>query len=362
MNHRERFLAALNHREADRVPRYASLTPAVLDEFRQRTGAEDPAAYWDWDVGYVGFRRPDPLPDLKAIYGRYFEGRGVEWVLDWDLSDYPPEWGVATRPAHFYHLSAPLAPMVGLTTVRELHDYPFPDYLNDWQHDHLESEIARLKQAGYPADGSVGWIFQTAWTLRSEVKLFEDFYDNPDFAAALLDRITAIRTAQAIRLAEAGVDSISINDDIGSQKSMILSPAMWRKWLKPRLASVIAAIRKVNPAIHFRYHSDGWYVPVIPDLIEIGVTSLRTVQPESMDPIAIKRQFGAHIALEGSFGLQHDLAFGSPDEVRRVVQAQCEGMKPGGGWLAAPGNGVTPDVPYDNLAVFFEALDEYGRY
>ena len=58
MNHRERVLATLNHREPDRVPRYAGLDREVVEEFRRRTGQMDPGKYWDWDFGSVGFRRP----------------------------------------------------------------------------------------------------------------------------------------------------------------------------------------------------------------------------------------------------------------------------------------------------------------
>lgn len=362
MNHRQRTLAALRHCEPDRVPRYASLTPAVLEAFRASSGGQDPAIAWDWDIASISFLPPEPLPDLTARFGRYYRGRAMEWVLDWALRDYPPEWGVATRPAHFYHLSAPLSPLLGEADASMLADYPFPDYVRDWRHDHLEDEARALQGQGYFVDAHVGWIFQTAWTLRSEALLFQDFYDHPEFAQALLTRIADIRIAQAVRLAEAGVDAISLNDDIGAQKSMILSPAMWRRWLKPQMARLIAAIRRVNPQILFRYHSDGYYVPVIPDLIEIGVSSLRTVQPECMDVFEVKRRFGQDIALEGTIGLQGVLRHGGPDEVREMVRDQCAGLMPGGGWLAAPGNGVTPDIPLDNLFALFETLDELGRY
>jgi uroporphyrinogen decarboxylase len=361
MNHRDRVLTTFAHREPDRVPRSASLTQPVLDEFRRRTGRADPGDYWDFDFAGVGFLPPDPLPDLKAIFGRFYEHLDCEWSLDWH-TDYPPEWGVATRPAHFFHLSAPLAPIAHFTSASQLADYPFPDYLRDWRHDHLESETSRLKDAGYSVTGGIGWIFQTAWTMRTRERLFVDFYENPEFADALLSRITEIRTAQAVRLAEAGVDMLALSDDIGTQSSMIMSPAMWRQWIKPRMAAVIAAARHVNPGIYFRYHSDGWFVPVIPDLIEIGISSLVTVQPESMDVFEIKRSFGRNLVLEGTIGCQSELMVGTADDVRHMVKAQCAGLMPGGGFVASSANGIEPDIPWENLVALFEALEQYGRY
>ena len=361
MNHRERVLTTLEHEEPDRVPRFANLTPGVVEEFRAQTGHEDPAEYWDWDIAGVGFRRPHPLPDLEERFGQYFDDLDVEWSLDWS-NPFHSEWGVAMRPAHLHHLSAPLSPMRDFSTVEEIESYPFPDYVGEWRHDHLDAKVQELQEAGYPVSAHLGWIFQTAWTLRSEVKLFEDFYINKEFADALLTHITDIRIAQAVRFAEAGVDMIAMNDDVGSQKSMILGPDMWREWLKPRMASVIAAIKDVNPDIHFRYHSDGYYVPIIPDLIEIGISSLITVQAESMDIYDIKRRFGKRIAMEGTIGLQRDLKHGTPDDVRGMIREQCQGLMPGGGWMASPGNGVTPDIPWENIAAVFDALDRYGNY
>jgi len=362
MNHRERVLATLDHREPDRVPRYAGLDAEVIDEFRLKTGADDPAEYWDWDIRSVGFMPPDPLPDLKARFERYLRHVEHEWLLDWEHRTYPPEWGVATRPAHMLSLAAPVSPMTTFTSVKELEEYPFPDYLGEWRHDHLEAQVKAIHAAGYPVAAHIGWIFQTGWTLRSEVLLFTDFYENPEFADYLLQRITEIRRGLAIRYAQAGVDMVHMNDDIGGQHSMILSPRMWRQWLKPRLTDVVEAVHAVNPAIHFRYHSDGYYVPVIEDLIDLGVSCLVTLQPEANDIYEIKKRFGDRVSLDGTIGLQSELRYGTPQDVRERVRQQCLGMMANGGWLASPGNGVTADIPFENLDAMFKALDEFGHY
>ncbi|MCE5259394.1 MAG: uroporphyrinogen decarboxylase family protein [Chloroflexi bacterium] len=362
MDSRERVLRTLNHQEADRAPRYAALMEGVVAEFYRRTGQVDPSVYWDWDIASIGFLPPAPLPDLRARFGRYYQRLQGEWLLDWEHGDYPPEWGVATRPAHFLHFSAPIAPLAHASTPADLADYPFPDYMNEWRHSHLEAQVRQLKQSGQAVCGGAGWIFQSAWLLRSREQLFVDFYENPEFARALLERVTAIRIAMAVRLAEAGVDMLSLSDDIGTQQSMIMSPAMWRAWVKPYFSRLIAAVHRVNPGIHVRYHSDGWYLPVIPDLIEIGVSSLVTVQPESMDVFEIKRRFGRQLTLEGTIGCQGVLMRGAPDELRDHIRRQCAGLMPGGGWIASPGNGVEPDIPWENLVTLFSALDEYSYY
>ena len=81
-----------------------------------------------------------------------------------------------------------------------------------------------------------------------------------------------------------------------------------------------------------------------------------------MDVFDIKRRFGQDLLLEGTIGLQGELMRGTPEEVTSKIKAQCEGLMTGGGWVASPGNGVTPDIPFENLVAMFEALDRYGSY
>jgi len=361
MDCRERVLTCFDHREPDRVPRRASLTAAVLDACRERLGIDDPAAHWGWDIRDVRMLPPDPAPDLHERFRPYLAALDGEWTLSWDQAYYGPEWGVPERPSHLYHLSMPVPPLQS-ASLDDVRDYPLPDYVGEWRHDHLEREIAALQKEGYAVNAHLGWIFQTAWTLRSEEQLFDDFYTSPDLANLLLDRITEIRVAQVERYARAGVDLLALNDDIGSQRGMIVSPRMWRRWLKPRLAQVIASAKRVRPSIKFRYHSDGVYMPVIPELIEIGVDSLITVQQEVMDAVAIKHEFGQDVVLEGTIGLQSDLAQGTPDAIHGLVKRQCEALMAGGGWLASPGNDITPDIPVENLDAMFAALDALGAY
>ena len=163
MTSRERVLTAFDRRTPDRVPRREpGLVPAQHEVFREKTGRTDAAEYFRSDLRSIGFGRPERLPDFSRYY------------LDIDESyqmatggEYGAEWGIARVDAGFYHFSRPLFPMRDLTSASELDTYPFPDFLRDWRHDHFESEVQRLHDAGFPVVGSVGHIFQTSWLMRS---------------------------------------------------------------------------------------------------------------------------------------------------------------------------------------------------
>ena len=116
-----------------------------------------------------------------------------------------------------------------------------------------------------------------------------------------------------------GVDMIWTGDDVGMQTGMLISPALWRRFLKPRMAELIARVKAINPAVKVAYHSDGMIWDVIPELIEIGVDVLNPVQPACMDPAELGRRFGDRLCFWGSLDEQHTLPFGSPDDVRAEV-------------------------------------------
>lgn len=141
-----------------------------------------------------------------------------------------------------------------------------------------------------------------------------------------------------------------------------MSLPMWRRWLKPRLARVIAAAKRVRPDVLINYHSDGNMGAVIPELIEIGVDILNPVQPECLDPIELKRSYGERLSFWGTIGIQHTLPFGTPQEVREEVRTRIETVGAGGGLLIGPTHIVEPEVPLENIVAMVEAVKEYGAY
>jgi uroporphyrinogen decarboxylase len=161
-------------------------------------------------------------------------------------------------------------------------------------------------------------------------------------------------------LAEAGVDILVLDDDVGMPTTMIISPAMWREFLGPRLAGIIRAARAVKPDLWVLYHSDGYFEPIIADLIEIGVDAINPVQPDVMDPLEIKKRYGERVALWGTVGAQTTFAFATPEEIRREVRLRIETLGRAGLILCPAYDIDEPDIPWENTLAFLEAVEEYG--
>jgi uroporphyrinogen decarboxylase len=146
-----------------------------------------------------------------------------------------------------------------------------------------------------------------------------------------------------------------LGDDVSTQLAMMISPAIWKQYLKPRMAHIIAAARKAKPDMLIFYHGDGNLTDIVPDLIEIGVDVLNPVQPECVNAFALKKQYGDKLSFWGTIGTQTTMPFSSPAEIERIVKTNIEVMGRGGGFLVAPTHTLEPDVPWENIEAFVNA-------
>lgn len=353
MNPRQRVITALSRRVPDRVPKTMSLCPSQLARFRQETGRDDPHAYFGIEV-----RTVDPLAARNgADFGRYLGEIPAAARVD--------DWGIAWVRGDF-HFERMIHPLRDASSVQDVLTYPFPDLLADERFAGYAGRIAEAHRQGYAVIANCmavgGTVFWPAYKLRGMEALLVDLVANPDFAAALLDIVAEMMTGLARKLASYDIDVLWLADDFGTQRALMMRPTVWRVWFKERLRGVIAAAKSVRHDLLVAFHSDGKIDEIIPDLIEIGVDVLNPLQPEVMDPVAIKREFGTDLAFWGGLGTQTTLPFGSPAEVRRAVHDLVATVGAGGGFLIAPTHVVEPEVPWENIIAFMEAVEECGRY
>jgi uroporphyrinogen decarboxylase len=354
---RQRVLTALNREEPDRVPFefFLGLTPSLLETFVARTGHLDPAEYWNVPVRSVA-HRPAPEFELWRTYAGYYPKR-------LPAGSSITAFGVVRTYGSIEHFQRKVCPLRHASRVEEAVDYPLPDPMNPARYAHLQPVASEMQARDLAVQGDLYvTIFETAWSIRGFEEMLSDLVLHPDFAEALFERLTALRIIEAQQLAKAGVDVLRLGDDVASQAGMLISPALWRRWLKPRMARIIAAAKAIKPDVHVFYHSDGNCRAIVPDLIEIGVTVLNPVQPECMDPAELKQTFGDQLAFWGTVGTQTTMPHGTPGEVRAVVRERIKTVGKGGGLLISPTHTLEPDVPWQNIIAFVKAVDEFGRY
>jgi uroporphyrinogen decarboxylase len=189
--------------------------------------------------------------------------------------------------------------------------------------------------------------------------LFQDLAEENGIADWLLDWFTERSCNVGRAFAKAGIDIIGLGDDVGMQTGMLLSVPMWRKHLKPRLAKVIAAIREASGdrKVWVHYHSDGNIMPIVPELIEVGVDILNPVQPECMDAAALARGYAPTLALSGMVGTQTTMPFGTPADVRRRVREIAALHRDHGARvMIAPTHVLEPDVSFENILALVDEV------
>ena len=358
MTSRERVLSAMSCQTPDRVPRDISwgMTPIALQAFREKTGGQlSPDEYFHCDVRYVSFREPGQ--DTR-LYEAFFTDPG-------DPGFSINNWGIGAQKSadSIYHFAHIVSPLENAQTLNEIIDYPLPDYSGPECHRQLERDVSEIHNRGLAAAGQGDLtLFETAWGIRGFESFMEDMLLRPDFAECLLDRLLDIRLFQVKRLAEAGVDVLTCGDDVSCQRGMMMSPDLFRKFLKPRYKKMIRAAKNERQEPLIFFHSDGDPWAVIPDLIEIGVNVLNPCQPECNDFGALKREYGKYLSFWGAIGIQDLLPFGTPADIRREVRRIMAGLGKDGGLLLGPTHVIEPEVPWENLLALYDAIDEFGCY
>jgi len=355
MKHRDRVIAALNHQEPDRCPTYIGFTPEFAARLREhmqlKSGSYNPHGGGNTYDLELALGEDMLLTSVGWANSYYQEGDTYvdEWGINWRQVEYSTRFG----KGHYTEITShPLA------DDRAILSYKPPDPHRSELYGEAARVIATYKGEYWIVGVTVTTIFECAWALRGMDRLLMDFNLHPDLAEAILEIPYRFHLAAAKKLVSMGVDMIWIGDDVGAQSAMMISPACWRKFLKPRLATFIAEIKALNPALKVAYHSDGTIYPIIPELIEIGVDILNPIQPACMDPEKLKREYGDRLSFWGSLDEQHTLPFGTPADMEREVLTRLKTLGRQGGLIVGPTHFVQLDTPLENFWAMVRAITE----
>jgi uroporphyrinogen decarboxylase len=286
------------------------------------------------------------LTSVGWVNGYYLDGyQNVdsyqdEWGVTWKTVEYGTRFGKGKYTEPF---GPPLADDHALGT------YISPDPLRSNLYTEAERVVRNYKDEYWIVGVTPTTIFETAWALRGYEQLMMDMAGDPERANRVLDIPFHYHMAVTQHLVKLGVDMIWLGDDVGGQNAMLMSPKMWRAYLKPRMAELIASLSSINPQIKIAYHTDGVAYPIIPELIEIGVDVLNPIQPMAMDPVKLKDEYGDRLCFWGSMDIQQTIPFGTPDDVRNEVLQRLKTIGQGGGLLIGPTHNLQLDTPLENF-------------
>ncbi len=263
-----------------------------------------------------------------------------EWGIGWRAQEYETPFGKGYYTEITHH---PLAEDAAVASYRA------PDPTRPELYTDSARVIREYKDEYWIVGVTVTTIFEAAWALRGLEQMLTDFVADPDLADQILEIPYQYHLTAAKKLVEMGVDMIWIGDDVGAQNAMLISPKHWRRFFKPRMANFIASLKAINPDVKVAYHSDGNILPIIPELVEIGLDILNPIQPASMDPAQLKKEFGDKLCFWGSIDEQYTLPLGKPEEVRAEVIKRLETLGKDGGLIIGPTHHVQLDTPLENF-------------
>lgn len=354
MKHRDRVITALDHEEPDRCPMQISCTPEFAARLQQ--GSSKPHNPHGGGNTYEIEREIGAdmlLSSVGWVNGYYqpgyqeIESYVDEWGVIWRCTEYTTRYGEGKYTEPFGH---PLADDAALDS------YQAPDPHRSELYTEVERAIRDFRDEYWIVGVTPTTIFESAWALRGYDRLLMDLAVDPDRAEQALNITFKYHSAVTEHLARLGVDMIWLGDDMGSQNAMLISSAMWRRFFKPKMASLIECLKAINQRLKIAYHSDGSIYPIIGDLIEIGVDVLNPIQPASMDPVKLKKAYGDRLCFWGSLDLQHTLPLGTPEDVRQEVLTRLRTIGRNGGLIIGPTHNVQLDTPMDNFRAMVNTI------
>lgn len=334
MTPRERVQRTLDHQPVDRAPRELWVLPGILmDRAGEYTAVLD--------------RYPSDFDGPQGSYGAPQRARGNVA----DIGEYTDAWGciwsVCERGVVGEVKRPPLADWSALATYQppwELLDGA------DW------SGVSRgcVETKRFVKAGTETRPFERCQFLRGTEAFLADLAWGVPEVDRLLTMLHEFSCREMEMWAATDVDGVSFMDDLGSQTSTLMSPAMWRTMFKPLYREYCDILHAHGKRVFF--HSDGFIEPLFPDLIEIGIDALNS-QLFCMDLEKLGRLYGGQITFWGEIDRQNILPFGEEADVRTAVRRVRSALDRGsGGVIAECEWGL--NTPMSNVVAVFDEWEK----
>lgn len=345
---RETILKAVRFGTPDYIPMTFHINDACWDHY-------DPNALLDLMEAhpflFPGFQRPavPVLPDYDA------NARKDRPYID----DFGCVWKTSMNGIVGSVVEHPLA------DIGRYAAYRFPDPETsmglgpvDWAA--FEAQVAAQKARGEMTYGDLrhGHTFQQLCDIRGYMDTLMDLSDEEPEVLDLLERLCQFNLAQIRHFLKADVDMVRIPEDLGMQVGPMISPALFRQYIKPLYQRMLEPVRQAGKIIHM--HSDGDIRSLADDIVEGGVEVLN-LQDLVNGVDWISEKFRGKLCIDLDIDRQRITPFGTPAEIDAHVRHCVEtvGCKAGGLMMIY---GLYPGVPLENVKALMDAMTKYAFY
>jgi uroporphyrinogen decarboxylase len=357
MTSRERVLAAVDHVQPDRVPiaiRFAPELQQRLCEELGFAGERELTAWSGHDMAPVSPRFPNAASQL-CYADPTIEVTPEGHYLDIFRVPFRPV-GAGYGQTYMELVGRP--PLASSQTLEELESFPWPRP-EMWDYSNIPADLAA--NADKATRGHSRGFFEISHFLRGMDNFLTDLALNPQFACALMDHVVEYLFERSRRILQAGAGGFAIfeyNDDVACQRGLMISPQMWRAYVKPRVARFCDLAHAHGAKL--RYHCCGSVRAILPELIEIGVDILNPVQPlaAGMDPFELKRAFGERLTFDGGIDIQQLLPQASRQQVREHARRMIDVVGRSGGYILGGSHNLQADAPLANVIALIEEAKE----
>jgi hypothetical protein len=342
MTPRQRVQAALAYRPVDKVPLRIHPAEGGLHEHGQKL--LDLMRACGHDFGPLDSVKlpPPPPPEDFDPDGRYHAFKTDAWGTRWEYRIF----GVWGHP-----VSWPIRDLADVDTYR------MPSLPTVPQGPELAAECRRAQQhkESYFLQAFCGQLFEQMHFLRPFEDVLMDLATGEPRIGALADMVLQHVAGNAARARAVEADGIQVGDDFGTSQSLIMSPATWRSFFRPRYQALFAPLRAAGLEVHF--HSCGMVRDILPDMKELGVTSiwpqLALYNPAQLH--AQCRDLGLAVEIHPDRGRL--MQQGTPVEIRGYVLGMVDVFRTmeGGSWLYIE---IDPGFPWRNVEALFNVAME----
>jgi hypothetical protein len=343
ISERENYLCAIEFRNPEWIPITLEFTSAVWDRHGKNLKAlldKHPLISGNHHRGYEQFHDTDPI----CVEGMTFRD-------DWGCLWHNAQGGIIGRVIEH-----------PLKTWKAFDNFKAPDPFKQYNWDALKKKTEDDRSKGLlttavPESFAQNGFFDRMVMLRGYENLMMDFLDEPPQLQKLIDMLLDYNIKYLKRWLEIGVDIVWHHGDIGSQKGLVFSPQIFRKFLKPAYKDLFQIARKAGT--HLWYSSDGNLLEIVDDLIECGVSMHDPqVRANTIDGIRdhYKGKLCAHVDID-----EQMLPFCSPkdidDQIKEVVNKIAD---PRGGLLIFAIH--SHDIPLENIEAVLNAWEQHCFY